>query len=1086
MKFKSLLALLLAGLTAFLPACKSGTDTGGISDGGTSAVVTPATTTAPGEVVVTPLTERTPTNGVYAEYFKGISCDSFVGGEIVSEIDFEFVRGTAPYSGAGRSDYSIRYTGQILAPKSGEYTFTTTADDGAVLTVGDTVVVSDGGPHLAESHSGTVTLTEGEYYPFTLEYYNGELGGSIYLSWTVPGGADATVPAENLFLPAHFANVHLTESAGKMQATVSPIAYDGGGSLILEKVADGTVTERAETPLEGGKTVTCAMDGASVGDLFRTYVINGGNEMISELTQKRFGVDFEITVDPANTVGNVSDYLIGACMEDVNHELYGGIWSQMIYGERFAEPSAGSTLTGEFDVSDGTFSAAVKDGESALKVERGDNGPKLTFQNTESTSGTASMEMLLEGDGPVGFLIKASDLRPGADDFYGYEVALGDNFLRLARHENNYTLLKEVSVNAPRGSWVTLSVEYTADTVTVSVNGAVALTYTDASPIRSGAVGLRAWNATGYFRNITVATDGGATRTIEYGSSADALSVSKCWDVTVSGDVDAAASIDTATLYNGQQTQKLIHGGGDGTLTLSNRGLNRMGMSFVEGKDYDGYLYIASDRNTTLTLSLGSADGSQTYATATVDVKAGDFQKYAFTMTPDTTDANGRLALTLTAPAEINVGYAFLQPGEWGRYKGLPVRRDVVEGMEEIGLSVLRFGGCMANAADYKWKDMIGAPEDRPTYQGWWYTYSSFGFGIIEFMDLCEAMGILYVPDFNAYETPEDMADFVRFALGTDPADEWVQLRISMGREEPYNLKMIQIGNEEKVNDDYARRFNAIADAIKDVAPDLILVVGDFAYKNVITDPYNFTGSDAGITTLAPHKSILDNAAENGQTVWFDIHWWSESGNKPASYIEAAFSLYDALKEICPASDPKLCVFELNANAHTLERALCNAYAINAAVKASDIFPIVCSANCLQVQDQNDNGWNQGLVFMDSDEVWLQPPALAAELMGSGLQDTLIAHTAEENVDFSVSATRSDDGKTVVLTVINRYESAQTVWVDCAGIDGMTVQSLGGALSAVNTAADPHKVAIGDSTACDGQTVTLPANSVNVITVTVQ
>ena len=67
--------------------------------------------------------------------------------------------------------------------------------------------------------------------------------------------------------------------------------------------------------------------------------------------------------------------------------------------------------------------------------------------------------------------------------------------------------------------------------------------------------------------------------------------------------------------------------------------------------------------------------------------------------------------ISLTSPAEINIGYAFLQPGEWARYKGLPVRKDVAEGMESIGLSVLRFGGCMANAADYKWKDMIGNEE---------------------------------------------------------------------------------------------------------------------------------------------------------------------------------------------------------------------------------------------------------------------------------------------------------------------------------------------------------------------------------------
>ena len=34
----------------------------------------------------------------------------------------------------------------------------------------------------------------------------------------------------------------------------------------------------------------------------------------------------------------LSPYLTGACIEDVNHEVYGGIDSQMIFGESFQEP----------------------------------------------------------------------------------------------------------------------------------------------------------------------------------------------------------------------------------------------------------------------------------------------------------------------------------------------------------------------------------------------------------------------------------------------------------------------------------------------------------------------------------------------------------------------------------------------------------------------------------------------------------------------------------------------------------------------------------------------------------------------------
>src|ERR1039457_3503138 len=41
----------------------------------------------------------------------------------------------------------------------------------------------------------------------------------------------------------------------------------------------------------------------------------------------------------ANQVSHrVSRYLTGACIEDVNHEIYGGLYSQMIFGESFQEP----------------------------------------------------------------------------------------------------------------------------------------------------------------------------------------------------------------------------------------------------------------------------------------------------------------------------------------------------------------------------------------------------------------------------------------------------------------------------------------------------------------------------------------------------------------------------------------------------------------------------------------------------------------------------------------------------------------------------------------------------------------------------
>src|SRR5215469_1490672 len=46
-----------------------------------------------------------------------------------------------------------------------------------------------------------------------------------------------------------------------------------------------------------------------------------------------------ISVHAEHVLHRVTPYLTGACIEDVNHEVYGGIYSQMIFGESFAEPA---------------------------------------------------------------------------------------------------------------------------------------------------------------------------------------------------------------------------------------------------------------------------------------------------------------------------------------------------------------------------------------------------------------------------------------------------------------------------------------------------------------------------------------------------------------------------------------------------------------------------------------------------------------------------------------------------------------------------------------------------------------------------
>lgn len=763
--------------------------------------------------------------------------------------------------------------------------------------------------------------------------------------------------------------------------------------------------------------------------------------------------------------GIVSPYLRGACMEDVNHELYGGIWSQMIFGESFAEPAESGMDTERLAVFGKTWDI---DGSRVLCGREG-SGPKLVFNETDLENGTVSAKITLLGDGLAGFACRISGAKNGADAFTGYEIAVGAGLLRVGRHRNNFVLLKDVAVDVKNGDTVVLSASMEGARIRVSVNGKEYIDIIDDDPVLSGKLGLRCWQTGAEFTDLTV---NGVPAEIPQKKIMP--QVSRMW-LPLGGDAD---SYGFGESFRNAHSQ-IIRASGRET-GVYNRGLNKSGMYFAAGKPYRGYLYLRAEAETDVTVSLRNADGTAVHVSETFRVK-GDWAKYSFTLTSAAEEINGSFAVTITE-GEIAAAYAFLEPDEWGLYKGMHVRRDVGEGLENMGISVLRFGGCMANAREYLWKKMTGEPEERPVYRGFWYPESSLGFAILEFIELCEKLGVECVPDFNGFETAEDMGDFARYALGTDENDPWVQLRMKSAHPQPYKLRFIQYGNEDKVDEAFADRFIAASRAVWEVAPEIIMVIGDFDYSKTIEDPWNLpercTGS--GITTLNPHRRILEFAKEAGGTVYIDIHWWCEHGTTPKPFSDTAWPLYEHLSKM---GDTKLCVYELNANAHDFERAMANCYAIFEAVNHSEILPYMCSANCLQVDKHNDNSWDQGLLFMNNRSVWYQAPGLLDIFLERVWMDRRYDFNRDV-IDDTFNAAVMTDGEKTAVCLLNRADHEEEVEIDLPGLDRKytyTVSLFTAEKNAVNTAENPRNLTVPGTSVMEGEgvfRVTLPANTI--------
>lgn len=84
--------------------------------------------------------------------------------------------------------YGLSFRGSIVIPKAGIYTFTTSSDDGSMLSIGGAVVVDNDGLHGKVLKSGRIYLPQGTF-PFRVDFF--EAGGAESLDVTIrpPGGA---------------------------------------------------------------------------------------------------------------------------------------------------------------------------------------------------------------------------------------------------------------------------------------------------------------------------------------------------------------------------------------------------------------------------------------------------------------------------------------------------------------------------------------------------------------------------------------------------------------------------------------------------------------------------------------------------------------------------------------------------------------------------------------------------------------------------------------------------------------------------------------------------------------------------------
>ena len=134
-------------------------------------------------LIATPLLAQ---GGLVGEYYDGENFERKIFERTDAAINFNW-RGRSPGPGVPESYFSVRWTGRLMAPKTGDYVFSAKVDDGIRVWVGNTLVINAWGLHDDEQFKGSMKLEQNKYYDLKVEYFNSMLEGEIRLMWMLPG-----------------------------------------------------------------------------------------------------------------------------------------------------------------------------------------------------------------------------------------------------------------------------------------------------------------------------------------------------------------------------------------------------------------------------------------------------------------------------------------------------------------------------------------------------------------------------------------------------------------------------------------------------------------------------------------------------------------------------------------------------------------------------------------------------------------------------------------------------------------------------------------------------------------------------------
>ena len=287
---------------------------------------------------------------------------------------------------------------------------------------------------------------------------------------------------------------------------------------------------------------------------------------------------------------------------------------------------------------------------------------------------------------------------------------------------------------------------------------------------------------------------------------------------------------------------------------MENAGFDGITVKAGQKYDFSAFLRNVEGDSKEVRIALVKPQGNVCLAETTLKVAAGEWQQQQATLTAKEDCPNAVLRLLVLTKGAVDVDHLSLMPQD--TYKGHGLRKDLVQALADLQPKFMRFpGGCVVHGGGdgfwntYRWKTTIGPRHERKSLKNCWGYHQSMGLGYYEYFQLCEDLGMAPVPILpcgvscqganggwgmkgqaqdavpmsEMDEWVQDALDLIEWANG-DASTTWGRKRAEQGHPEPFGLKYLGLGNEERISPEFCERFKYIYERVTKAHPEIIIV----------------------------------------------------------------------------------------------------------------------------------------------------------------------------------------------------------------------------------------------------------------------